>query len=301
MSGIIHPIAEIDRLTARISENEKAAEMWSKAKPDEQLRNTAGEAAGTPKEQIEACNREIDRLKWQIERTKEVSSQFVNLLCCNELENGTVEDCLCAMLGTMETYSNRLFAMLIQHGIDLNAYQKKAGIYLKPYWLITDIAFYVGSMELAQHYLDRLHDERPAPAQQFLDEQPRPDERPDNSHFNAPYTKDELTTIFERLKNGRYLPADSVLGDWLIVCGADTTNEPTTPLNWLKQQNLLGWLVYSMFPNDKANYWSITANCFRVKGKAPNANTMKNAVSRVSGNYKDKPKAFEDLESLLKV
>lgn len=144
--------------------------------------------------------------------------------------------------------------------------------------------------------------QQPTPtAQPLNDERPRPDERPDNSHFNAPYTKDQLTTIFERLKDGLYLPADSVLDDWLIVCGAETTNKPTKPLNWLKEAGLLGWLVYSMFPNDKANYWAITANCFMVKGKAPNANTMKNAVSRVGGNYKDKPKAFEDLECLLKV
>lgn len=303
LSGIIHPIAEIERLEHDILDLGKEAEMWRKANPDEQLKNTAGNAVGTPKEQLAACNNEIDSRGRQIDRLKETSSAFHDLLCCNVFEDGTVEHCLGAMFGTMIHYSDRLYAMLIQHGIDLKEYQRKAGIYLKHYWLITDIYFYVGSMELAKYYLDKIgHDEQPPlPAQPLIDGQPRPDERPDNSHFNAPYTKDELTTIFERLKNGRYLPADSVLGDWLIVCGADTTNEPTTPLNWLKQQNLLGWLVYSMFPNDKANYWSITANCFRVKGKAPNANTMKNAVSRVSGNYKDKPKAFEDLESLLKV
>lgn len=137
--------------------------------------------------------------------------------------------------------------------------------------------------------------EQPAPAQPLIDEQY------DNSHFNAYQTKEELKTIFDRLKDGRYLPADSVLQDWLIVCGADTSNEPTKPLKWQKETGLLGWLVYSMFPNDKTNYWEITAKCFTVKGKAPNINTMKNAVSRVSGNYKDKPKGFEELERLLKV
>jgi len=170
LSGIIHPTAEIERLTARISENEKAAEMWSKANPDEQLKNTAGEAAGTPREQIKACNREIDRLKWQVERTKEISSQFVNLLCSNQInelwtESGTVEHCLSAMLSTMGTYSNRLFAMLIQHGINLKEYQKTAGVYLKKWWSVTDIAYYIGSMELAQHYLDGIkNDEQPTEA-----------------------------------------------------------------------------------------------------------------------------------------
>ena len=138
-------------------------------------------------------------------------------------------------------------------------------------------------------------------AQPSNDEQPRPDERPDNSHFNATYTKAQLTTIFERLKNERYFHADSVLDDWLIVCGAETTNEPVKPLNWMRAQNLLGWLVYLMFENNKDDYWEITAKCFKVKGKEPKTGSMKTDVSKVNRQNKDKPKAFEDLEKLLKV
>lgn len=161
LSRIINPIAEIDSLKARISEDEKAIEYWSKENPDEQLKNTAGEAAGTPNEQIEACKDEIARLTWQVERTKEIGNNFILLLCSSQInelwtEKGTVEHYLSAMLGAMEMYSNRLFAMLIQHGIDLKEYQRKAGVYLKRNWNITDIAFYVGSMELAKYYLDKL-------------------------------------------------------------------------------------------------------------------------------------------------
>ena len=161
LSGIINPIAEIDRLKARISDDEKAIEYWSKENPDEQLKNTAGEAAGTPKEQIEACKAEIDRLTWQVERTREIGNNFILLLCSSQInelwtEKETVEHYLSAMLGAMEMYSNRLFAMLIQHGIDLKEYQRKAGVYLKRNWNITDVAFYVGSMELAKYYIDKL-------------------------------------------------------------------------------------------------------------------------------------------------
>lgn len=182
LSGIINPIAEIDRLKARISDDEKAIEYWSKENPDEQLKNTAGEAAGTPKEQIEACKAEIDRLTWQVERTREIGNNFILLLCSSQInelwtEKETVEHYLSAMLGAMEMYSNRLFAMLIQHGIDLKEYQRKAGVYLKRNWNITDVAFYVGSMELAKYYIDKLptamlNDEQAAFAQQSNDEQP---------------------------------------------------------------------------------------------------------------------------------
>ena len=171
LSGIINPIAEIDRLKARISDDEKAIEYWSKENPDEQLKNTAGEVAGTPKEQIEACKAEIDRLTWQVERTREIGNNFILLLCSSQInelwtEKETVEHYLSAMLGAMEMYSNRLFAMLIQHGIDLKEYQRKAGVYLKRNWNITDVAFYVGSMELAKYYLDNL------PTAMLNDEQP---------------------------------------------------------------------------------------------------------------------------------
>lgn len=137
--------------------------------------------------------------------------------------------------------------------------------------------------------------EQPAPAQPLIDEQP------DNSHFNATYTKDQLTTIFERLINGRYLHPDSVLDDWLVVSGADTSKEPIKPLNWMEAQNLLGWLVYSMFQNDDTNYWAITEKVFTVKGKTPNTNAMKTDVSKIGNGHKDKPKSFEKLEKLLKV
>lgn len=293
LGRIIHPTAEIESLKARISENEKTVEIWNEANPDEQA-----------KKQLEACRDEIARLNWQVERTKEVSRQFGNLLCCNVFENGTVENCLCAMYGTMITYSNRLFAMLIQQGINLKEYQKKAGVYLKENWSVTDIDSYVGSMELAKHYLYRLNDEQNTPAPLLNDKQHAPrstNKQQDNSHFNATYTKDQLTTIFDRLIDGRYLHPDSVLDDWLIMCGAETSNEPTKQLNWMKVQNLLGWLVYSMFQNDDTNYWAITEKVFTVKGKTPNTNSMKTDVSKIASGDKDKPKSFEELEELLKV
>ena len=136
--------------------------------------------------------------------------------------------------------------------------------------------------------------EQPAPAQPLIDDQP------DNSHFNAYQTKEELKTIFDKLKDGRYLPADSVLQDWLIVCGAGTSNEPTKPLNWLKAQNLLGWLIHVLFVSDLKR-WDITKHCFTVKGKTPNTNSMKTDVSKIENGDKDKPKSFEELECLLRV
>lgn len=195
LSSIIHPIAEIDNLKKRISDIEKDIEYWNKENPDEQLKGMAVAATGTPREQLEACREEIDRLNWQVERKEEVSNKFVNLICGNILEDGTVEDCLCAMLGIMGTYSDRLFAMLIQHGIDIRTYQKKAGIYLKQDWLITDIYFHVGSMELAQYYLDHL------PTATINDEQPQlnQDKQPATAQPDTGKKKGRPTKTFKDL------------------------------------------------------------------------------------------------------
>ena len=231
------------------------------------------------------------------------------------IKEGTIEYYLHLILLNMENYANRLYAVLVKRGIDLKDIQNMAGIYLKSNWRANDIADYVGSMELAKYYLDRLHDEQPplndeqpAPAQQPNDEQPflkdnqhaprSTNKQQDNSHFTTGLSKDQLTTIFERLKDGRYLHADSVLEDWLIVCGAETINAPVKPLDWLKAQNILAWLIDQLFEDFER--WEITAKCFTVKGKAPNTNSMKNEVSKVKGNYKSKPTEFMDLERLLK-
>lgn len=95
------------------------------------------------------------------EQFKETSNKFHDLLFSDRtnglcMEKGTVEYCLRCMAGYMFGYADRLFAMLIQYDIDFRQYQQKAGVYIKRDWHLDDIDVFVGSMELAQHYLDKL-------------------------------------------------------------------------------------------------------------------------------------------------
>lgn len=211
------------------------------------------------------------------------------------IEKGTIKYYLRSMLLGMNTYSNRLYAVLIKRGIELKDIQEKAGIYLKSNWVADDIAPYIGGVELAQYYIDEAERKK----QQAAVTTATPVEQTDKNHFNAPCTKKQLTTIFQRLISGGYLHPDSNLKDWLIVCGADETQKaPTKPLNWMKAQNILAWLIYQLFEDVKR--WEITERVFCVKGKKPNTNAMKNDVSKVKNECKDKPKAFNELESLLK-
>lgn len=129
-------------------------------------------------------------------------------------------------------------------------------------------------------------------------EQPANNQQPNYSHFTTGLNRVQLTTIFEQLKNKRYLSADSVLNDWLILCGVEPTNRPVNKINWVKDQQVLGKLVEQLF--DDANMWQITEQVFTVKGKIPNTNTIKITLSKIKNKTKDKPKSFEDLEKLLK-
>lgn len=120
-----------------------------------------------------------------------------------------------------------------------------------------------------------------------------------STHFNSPQSKDDLTTIFQRLKEGCYFDDSADLNTWLYICGGDL-NGDFRPLNWISEVQLLGWLVYDMFPNDKSNLWEIAKRCFTVKGRSPNINSMKNMISVVENGYKDKSKKIVDFEKLLK-
>ncbi|MDD3078308.1 MAG: hypothetical protein PHH37_04270 [Paludibacter sp.] len=122
----------------------------------------------------------------------------------------------------------------------------------------------------------------------------------DDIHFNSKETKENLKTIFEKLKKGGYLHSDSDLNAWLCVCGAVDGNEQVQPLKWAKDQELLAHLVNEMFgDSDGTRLWVITKSVFLIKSKIPNTDTMKNTVSRIKKGWKDKPKKFNDLDSLL--
>lgn len=119
-------------------------------------------------------------------------------------------------------------------------------------------------------------------------------------HFNSKETKENLKTVFERLKKNGYLHSDNDLNTWLYVCGTIKSNEQVQPLKWTKDQELLAHLINEMFgDSDGTRLWVITKRAFLIKGKMPNTDTMKNTVSRIKNNWKDKPKKFDDLSSLL--
>ena len=156
IARVYEPTAEINQLEQATKECEKDKAFWQTLPEDEQLKNVNGEPSGTPKEQVEACNDMCKRYKEQIDWVLYVNRQFIDLTCTDKAKEGSVERCLSTFVGVMEMFSNRLDALLLTYGIDLLRLQRECGIYLKEYRIITDVDFYIGSLELAQKYIDAL-------------------------------------------------------------------------------------------------------------------------------------------------
>ena len=156
ISSIYCPTATVNRRKKDIQDCESDRKHWEALPPDKILFDTAGNQSGTPKEQIEACNSFIDRYKKDIDRAYYINSQFCKITGQQVNEKGSVEHCLEQFVRVQVMFANRLDALLLIYGIDLMRLQKESGIYLKQYRCITDVDFYIGSLELSQKYIDEL-------------------------------------------------------------------------------------------------------------------------------------------------
>lgn len=164
IARVYEPTAELNQLKEAIKDCERDKAFWQTLPEDEQLKNVNGEPSGTPKEQIEACNSMCKRYQEQIDWVLYVNHQFIDLTCTDKDKEGSVERCLSAFVGVKVMFANRLDALLLTYGIDLLRLQRESGLYLKDHRLITDVDSYIGSMELAQRYIDALPKE-PQPEQ----------------------------------------------------------------------------------------------------------------------------------------
>lgn len=121
-------------------------------------------------------------------------------------------------------------------------------------------------------------------------------------HFNSSYKKEQLQVVFERLKEFKYLHADSDLETWLYVCAGYGNSGQIKPLNWVKDQDLLAVLVDTLFSDsNSSNLWVISKNVFTVKDKKPNIGSMKNIISRIGRDCHTKTEKFIKLEDLLRI
>ena len=155
LANMLNPRAAIDRLKAEITDHKKALEMWESKPQDEPLFNINGEQSGTPKEQAKACKQLINWRERDIERLHDISRRFCEIIG-QPSESGTIEYYCGVWVSAAIQFANRLDALLLTYGVDLLQLQETSGIYLKDHRVITDVEYYIGSIELVKHYINSL-------------------------------------------------------------------------------------------------------------------------------------------------
>lgn len=160
-SDIYHPTAVLERYDKDIEEDEKNKEDWSKIPLDKQLYDVAGKPAGTPKEQIKACEESIDQIKKYKDRTLYINKRFIEITRTKSPQKDSVEYCMGLFAHVARMFANKLDALLLENGLDLMQLQKDCGVYLKNYRSVTDVDFYIGSEELARKYIEELGSKNP--------------------------------------------------------------------------------------------------------------------------------------------
>jgi hypothetical protein len=148
ISRIFCPTADVNRLNKEILNCESDRKDWETLPPDEILFDIAGNQSSTPKEQIDAIDKSIVRYKKDIDRAYYINNQFCKIICGQVNEKGSVEYCLSQFVRIKVMFANRLDVLLLTYGIDFMKLQEESGIYLKKYRSITDVDFYIGSLEL---------------------------------------------------------------------------------------------------------------------------------------------------------
>lgn len=146
LSDIYYPKAVINQIENKITDyNEKIKKIQegcSNKKEDE--KHTYG------------LNRIIDNCRMQIGRIRYINKRFYEILRVSPDEEHRVEWWLINFLEIERLFANRLDALLLEHGIDLMRLQEECGIYLKLHRRVEDVEPYIGSMKLAQKYIDEL-------------------------------------------------------------------------------------------------------------------------------------------------
>ncbi len=190
----LHPVAEISRLKGDlhpiigIRQCQQELEMWQQIQQ--------GEPSGVAKEQIEACERFIERYRWQIQRLQDIANKYCDLLGKFEdgakwMQEGTVENCLSAFWRIAHRFGMALDALLLERGINLLWYQQQCGIYLIVHRDITTLREYLGSVELVVRYIDEALPKIEEPQQGDNTElQPQQSTLPDE--LNTPKANDLL-------------------------------------------------------------------------------------------------------------
>ena len=95
-------------------------------------------------------------------------------------------------------------------------------------------------------------------------------------HFSLPNNEANiawLKRVLARLKKENYVHKDTKAKDWIFVC-TGVGEEPNNPIQWLKDDDELGYFVQQFFQDNKK--YDRAVHCFLLKsGDVPNATNLR--------------------------
>lgn len=100
-------------------------------------------------------------------------------------------------------------------------------------------------------------------------------------HFSLPNNDANiarLKKILAKLKKNDYVHKDTKVKDWIFVC-TGVGEEPDNPIQWLKDDDELGYFVQQLFHDKKK--WDRAIHCFLLKsGEVPDATNLRTNVTQ---------------------
>jgi len=120
-------------------------------------------------------------------------------------------------------------------------------------------------------------------------------------YFTRSFTKEERRKIFDDLLKERCLPQETDYSHFCFVFGGIEipSEKPFEPLRWQRTIALLAYFVDNMFGDtDSKRLWEITSNCFIKGNDRPNKDSLKNIVSKIKSDFKNKPKGYETIDKI---
>ena len=120
-------------------------------------------------------------------------------------------------------------------------------------------------------------------------------------HFTRSLTESERKTLFDGLLKQNFLPQDTDFTHFCFVFGGTVPSEkPFEPLKWQRTIALLAYFVDNMFGDtDSKRLWEITSNCFMIGNNKPNRDSLKNTVSKIRTDFKNKPNGYETIDEII--
>ena len=244
-SDNVHPIAVIKRLNGEVNgvcgikDFERDLAMWENMPPEEPIKNICGKASGTPGEQADACRKAIQDYKYRIERANYIANRYCDLLGKFEdgaawMQEGTVENCMSFFFSVIHKFSNRLDALLLERGINLLWYQQESGIYLTWHRCVTDLEYYIGSLELVNKYireaLPKLEEEQSC-SQRV---EAKLNSVTNRSHFSVSKSYEEMRRVLTALQRQGFVSNDVDVSTFyyrMTGQGTPTSNK----IKWIKK------------------------------------------------------------------